>query len=271
MGSANKHKIGVIGVGKMGECIIQGIQSSTNHQDYEISGLTNSSEKADLVAKKYGIQATDQTQEICRMADILILCVKPHHAEKVSTDLSKHLNKKHLLISICAGISNLSLAKWLGALIPIVRAMPNTPCLVREGITVFSPGPGSNESHLELAAKIFGNIGRTTVLDETLMDGVTGLSGCGPAYAYLVIEALSDAGVKVGIPRKISTMLVAQTLLGSAKMVLDRGCHPAELKDEVTTPAGCTTDGLMALEEGNTRIAFIKAVVAATERSKKLK
>jgi pyrroline-5-carboxylate reductase len=138
-------------------------------------------------------------------------------------------------------------------------------------MTVFCGGPGAKPAHMELAGKIFGTLGKTAVIEESLMDGATGLSGCGPAYVYLIIEALSEAGVKVGLSRETSTLLAAQTLSGAAKMVLERGIHPAALKDEVTTPAGCTIDGLMALEEGKLRVTLIKAVLAAEKRSRSLR
>jgi pyrroline-5-carboxylate reductase len=148
--------------------------------------------------------------------------------------------------------------------------MPNTPCLIKSGVTAICKGPRCTDTQLLEVEKIFGELGEVTVLEESLFDGVTGLSGCGPAYIYLMIEALSEAGVKVGISRKQATLLAAQTMMGAAKMVLEREEHPAALKDEVTTPAGCTVDGLMALEEGKLRVTLIKAVLAATLRSKKM-
>ena len=153
----------------------------------------------------------------------------------------------------------------------VIRAMPNTPCLIGEGMTVLCAGPKAGSDEVEVSEKIFGPLGKTAMVEESLMDGVTGLSGCGPAYVYLIIESLSEAGVKVGLPRKTATLLAAQTLSGAAKMVLERGEHPAALKDEVTTPAGCTIDGLMALEEGKLRVTLIKAVLAAAKRSKSLR
>ena len=153
----------------------------------------------------------------------------------------------------------------------MVRAMPNTPCLIGAGMTVLSRDAGTDNAHLETAAQLFAPLGRTAVLDEALMDGVTGLSGCGPAYVFLIIEALSEAGVKLGIDRATSTVLAAQTLLGAAQLVLERGTHPAALKDEVTTPAGCTIDGLMVLEDGRLRSTLIAAVVAAAKRSRALR
>ena len=197
--------------------------------------------------------------------------MKPHQAEKVVREIAPKLKKNHTLISICASITTQQLSEWSKGKPQIIRAMPNTPCLIGEGMTVLAGAPGVKKSELEFAQEIFGHVGRTAVVEESLMDGVTGLSGCGPAYIYLIIEALSEAGVKVGLPRELATLLASQTMLGSARMVLERGVHPAALKDEVTTPAGCTIDGLMALEEGALRVTLIKGVLAAARRSEKLR
>ena len=180
---------------------------------------------------------------------MIVLSLKPHQAEKVLKSIATQLTSKHLLIRSVRAITTQQLEEWSGGKCAVIRAMPNTPCLIGEGMTVFSAGKSVQTSHLEMAERIFTTVGKTAVVEESLMDGVTGLSGCGPAYIYLVIEALSEAGVKVGLPRETATLLASQTLLGSARMVLERGVHPAALKDEVTTPAGCTIDGLMALEE----------------------
>lgn len=174
------------------------------------------------------------------------------------------------MISVCAAIDTNELLEWSGGKPAVIRAMPNTPAFIREGMTVITAGKNAKESHTRIAENIFGKVGRTVLLEESLMDAATGLSGCGPAYVYLILEALSEAGVKVGLNRKVSTLLAAQTMLGAAKMVLEQDAHPAALKDEVTTPAGCTIDGLMELEEGKVRIALIKAVIAATKRSQKM-
>lgn len=196
-----------------------------------------------------------------------MLCVKPHQLQNVIKEIQPELHSDHILISIAAGVSTQDIESWCKIKIPVIRAMPNTPALIGQGMTVLSGGKYCKPSDLDQGQKIFKSVGVVTTLEESLLDAVTGLSGCGPAYAYLIIEALSEGGVKVGLPRKTATLLASQTLLGAAKMVLERGEHPAALKDEVTTPAGCTIDGLMALEEGKLRIALIKAVVAATRRS----
>jgi pyrroline-5-carboxylate reductase len=207
---------------------------------------------------------------VAKKSDILILAVKPYQAQHVVQEIKSALGPKKILISICAGVTTQEIEKWSGGKCAVIRAMPNTPCLIREGMTVFAPGKKAGETELSVAEGIFSSVGKTARVEEHLMDGVTGLSGCGPAYVYLIIEALSEAGVKVGLPREKATLLAAQTLMGASKMVLERNVHPAALKDEVTTPAGCTIDGLMALEEGKLRVTLIKAVLAATQRSKSL-
>jgi pyrroline-5-carboxylate reductase len=268
-------RIGILGMGKMGEALAKGLQSSTDSKLFAIKGTTRSKESAAEAAKRLGIECHTDNAKLAAESEVIILCVKPHQAESVVRSIAPRLSPSKLVISICASVTCEQIAAWLAgssaASVAIIRAMPNTPCLIGEGMTVFSGGANASNAHLEIAEKIFGTVGRTATVEESLMDGVTGLSGCGPAYIYLIIEALSEAGVKVGLPRKTATLLAAQTLMGSAKMVLERGEHPAALKDEVTTPAGCTIDGLMALEEGKLRVTLIKAVLAATKRSKSLR
>jgi pyrroline-5-carboxylate reductase len=264
-------KIGIVGMGKMGEALAQGLRASEDSKGFSIQGTTRSAESAASARKRLSIECHTDNARLAGTADILILCVKPHQAQAVVTELAASLTPKSLLISIVASVTTEQLRSWTGGRGAVIRAMPNTPCLVGEGMTVFAPGSGAKKEQLQAAEKIFGTVGRTAVVEESLMDGVTGLSGCGPAYIYLIIESLSEAGVKVGLPRETATLLAAQTLLGSARMVLERGQHPAALKDEVTTPAGCTIDGLMALEEGKLRVTLIKAVLAATKRSRSLR
>ncbi len=264
------EKLGIIGLGKIGEALISGIQKSSLHGQYSLAGTTRSPESADLIAKKHNISVGVSNSELVKKSSILILAVKPQQAQKVLEEITPQLNSKHLLISLCAAVTVKNLLDWTKKKCTVVRAMPNTPCLIGEGMTVLTADASVPEKAMERASAIFSTVGKTAVLEESLMDGVTGLSGCGPAYMFLVLEALSDAGVKVGINRKLSTLLAAQTMLGAAKMAMERGDHPASMKDEVTTPAGCTIDGLMALEQGKLRVALIQAVMAATSRSKKL-
>jgi pyrroline-5-carboxylate reductase len=259
--------LGILGVGTMGEALIRGIQSSPLAKNYNILGTTRSAESAALASEALGIDCFTDNRELAKRAEILILAVKPHQAEAVIASILPVLRKDQLLISICASLKLERLKQFTKGKCGLLRAMPNTPALVQEGMTVFCAGEDLQESQKREAAAIFSTVGRVAQLEEAYMDAATGLSGCGPAYVFLMIEALSEAGVKLGISRKTSTLLAAQTLLGAAKMVIDRGVHPAALKDEVTTPAGCTVDGLMALEEGKLRVTLIKGVMAAAKRS----
>jgi pyrroline-5-carboxylate reductase len=259
--------IGILGVGTMGEALIKGIQASSLAKQYKILGSTKTQASAAAISAAYGIECVTENTRVAKAAEILVLAVKPHQAEWVLQEIGPQLKKGQLLISICASLPLASLRLWAGGKCGLVRAMPNTPAIVGEGMTVLCPEMGLAESELKKAEAIFGTVGKVALLEEALMDAATGLSGCGPAYVFLMIEALSEAGVKLGIARKTSTLLAAQTLLGASKMVLERGEHPAAMKDEVTTPAGCTVDGLMALEEGKLRVTLIKGVLAAARRS----
>jgi pyrroline-5-carboxylate reductase len=262
------QRVGIIGLGTMGRVLARGI---LQHRLASVAGSTRSRASAEAASAELGIPVETDNLVLAGESDVLFLCAKPYQARAIVEKLAPSLIGRQLLVSICAAISLDDLAAWTGGRCAVVRAMPNTPCLVGEGMTVLAAPPNVEGERVEAARALFEPLGRTAVVDESLMDGVTGLSGCGPAYVYLIIEALSEAGVKLGIPRKTATLLAAQTLLGSAKMVLERGIHPAALKDEVTTPAGCTIDGLMALEEGKLRSTLISAVVAAANRSRTLR
>jgi pyrroline-5-carboxylate reductase len=263
--------LGIIGMGKMGEAVAQGLAASEHAKDYVIRGTTRTPESASDTAKRLGISCGTDNGEVAAKCSLLLLCVKPHQAERVVREIAPRLTSQHLLVTICASITTAQVSEWSEGRCAVIRSMPNTPCLIGEGMTVFCGGAKAAPAQMEVVGRIFGTLGRTAVIEESLMDGATGLSGCGPAYVYLIIEALSEAGVKVGLPREVATLLAAQTLRGASQMVLARGVHPAALKDEVTTPAGCTIDGLMALEEGKLRVTLIKAVLAAAKRSRSLR
>jgi pyrroline-5-carboxylate reductase len=190
--------------------------------------------------------------------------------EEVMAELRGHLSPSQLIISVAASVPNSLIEKTLDAPVAVVRAMPNTPSLLGAGMTALAKGRYAEACHVETATEMFNVVGRTVVVDEKHMDAVTGLSASGPAYIYIIIESLAEAGVKVGLPRDIATLLAAQTTMGAARVVLETGDHPALLKDAVTTPAGCTVDGIMELEEGKLRVTLIKAVVKAAQRAKEL-
>lgn len=262
-------RIGIIGLGKMGEMIIHGLGRSNQLGPLTLTATTRSQESATEASKRLKIPCSTDNVKLAESSDVILLCTKPQQAEAVLKSIGKKIKPNQTLISICASISISQISDWLKSPASIIRAMPNTPCSIGMGMTVLCSSPTTKESNMNIAKAIFDTLGKTTVIEESLMDGATGLSGCGPAYVYVMIEALSEAGVKVGLPRKAATLMAAQTLMGAAQMVLEKGIHPAALKDEVTTPAGCTIDGIMALEEGKFRVTLIKAVLAATRRSQK--
>jgi pyrroline-5-carboxylate reductase len=185
-------------------------------------------------------------------------------------EIAPELSEKTLVISVAASVPTSYIEQHIGGTVPVIRAMPNTPCAVNCGMTGICRGAHASAQHLEMARTMFDAVGRTVVVDEKNMDAVTGLSASGPAFAYIILESLAEAGVKVGLPRDVSTLLAAQTMKGAASVVLETGDHPALLKDAVTTPAGCTIDGILELEEGKLRVTLIKAVVKSTHRAGEL-
>jgi pyrroline-5-carboxylate reductase len=205
-----------------------------------------------------------------RGADLVLVCLKPQQVKGFLHDVKKNLAKNALIISAAASVTTALIERELGRAARVVRAMPNTPCLIRQGMIAIAKGKHATDDDVKIAQAIFGSMGRTVVVDEKHMDAITGLSASGPAYVYLIIESLAEGGVKLGLPRELSTELSAQTLLGASSLVLHTGEHPAKLKDMVTTPAGCTIDGLLELEEGGLRVTLIKAVVRAAERARQL-
>jgi pyrroline-5-carboxylate reductase len=264
-------KIAIIGLGKIGGALASSLVRNRIVSKENLLGTTGHRDSALEAAKRYGIKAITDNVRAIADAQIVILAVKPQTMKKVLTEIKDAVREDQLVITLAAARTTRFIEEMLQRAIPVVRAMPNTPCLVNAGMTVLCPGRYATEEHVGVAREIFAAVGLVAVIDnEDLMDAVTALSGSGPAYAYIMIEALAEGGVKVGLPRSLSTMLAAQSLLGAAKMVLEIGEHPAKLKDEVTTPAGVTIDGIMALEDGGIRVTLIKTVDRATEKSKDL-
>jgi pyrroline-5-carboxylate reductase len=264
-------KVAIIGVGKIGETLLNGMIENNLVRKENLAGSTAQEEHAKEINKKYGIQTYINNKEMILGKDIIILAIKPQMMKKVLSSIKDIISEKQLIISIAAATSTQFIEECLEKNIPVVRAMPNTPALINEGMTVLCPGKYIDENHIQMAIDIFGAIGLVEVIHrEELMDVVTALSGSGPAYAYIIIESLTEGGLRMGLPRELAQKLTAQTLLGAAKMVLKTGMHPALLKGDVTTPAGVTVDGLMELEDGGIRVALIKAVSRATEKSKEI-
>ncbi len=263
-------KLAIIGVGKIGEALVTGLLKEGYLKKEDIAGSVGHQTSVDRVAERLGIRVTMNNADLVRDRDIILIAVKPQNMDRVAREIGANLQPHQLLISVAASVNTSFIQERLQGMIPVVRAMPNTPCVMNAGMTVLCGGAYATPEHLKIADSIFQCVGKTVFLDESLMDGVTGLSGSGPAYIYVVIESLAEAGVKLGIPREVSTLLAAQTMFGASKMVLESKAHPALLKDMVTTPAGCTIDGLLELEEGKLRVTLIKAVVKAAERAREL-
>jgi pyrroline-5-carboxylate reductase len=263
-------KLALVGAGKIGEALLSGILSSQLVPASHIVATDADPLRADYIGQKYGVKALTDNPPAVSGANLVLLCVKPQQVKGVLREIKKALRKDALVISVAASVTTTLLERELDHHVRVVRAMPNTPCVIRQGMTAVAPGKHARADDLKVAQQIFGAMGRTVVLDEKDMDAITGLSASGPAYVCMIIESLAEAGVKLGLPRELSTELSAQTLLGAAALVLHTGEHPAKLKDVVTTPAGCTIDGLLELEEGGLRVTLIKAVVRAAERAKEL-
>lgn len=264
-------RIAIIGLGKIGGALASSLVRTRIVSRERLVGTTGHRDSALEAAKRYGIRTLTDNVRAIADAQIIILAVKPQTMKRVLLEIRDAVRDDQMIITLAAARTTRFIEEHLQKNIPVVRAMPNTPCLVNAGMTVLCPGRYASKEHIELAREIFAAVGLVAVIDnEDLMDAVTALSGSGPAYAYIMIEALAEGGVKVGLPRSLSTMLAAQSLLGAAKMVLETGEHPAKLKDEVTTPAGVTIDGIMALEDGGIRVTLIKTVDRATEKAKEL-
>ncbi|MFZ0963568.1 MAG: pyrroline-5-carboxylate reductase [Terriglobia bacterium] len=263
-------KLALIGCGKMGEALLSGILGSQLIPVERLEVTVAEPERVDFLAEKYGVRASTHNIQAVRGADLVLIVLKPQQVKGVLREVKQVLRRDAVIISVAASVTTALIERELGRAARVVRAMPNTPCLIRQGMTAIAASAHATPDDVELAREIFSAMGRTVVVEEKHMDAITGLSASGPAYVYLIIESLAEAGVKLGLPRELSTELSAQTLLGASAMVLHTGEHPAKLKDVVTTPAGCTIDGLLELEEGGLRVTLIKAVVCAAQRAKQL-
>jgi pyrroline-5-carboxylate reductase len=263
-------KLAVLGTGKLGGILLRAYLKQELFSPKRVTATVKHAEKASALAKELGVSVTTENAKAARGADIVLLGVKPQVVGDVLKEIAPELTEKTLVISVAASVPTSYIEQRLGGKVPVVRAMPNTPASVGCGMTGICRGVHAQTEHLETARAMFNAVGRTVVVDEKNMDAVTGLSASGPAFAYIILESLAEAGVKVGLPRDVATLLAAQTMKGAASVVLETGDHPALLKDAVTTPAGCTIDGIMELEEGKLRVTLIKAVVKATSRAGEL-
>ena len=256
----------------MGGALARGLIKADVLEDGAITLFDVRMEATEALAAELSPNATvaSSATEAVRDASVVLIAVKPHTVASILTEIQSVLTPNHLVISIAAGITLEKLQAAAGPGVPVIRVMPNTPSLVGEGATAISPGASVTDDHIALAQMYFSAVGKAIVVEERLLDAVTGLSGSGPAYVYLMIEAMADGGVKAGLPRDTARLLAAQTVFGASKMVLSTTDHPAQLKDRVTTPGGTTIAALAVLENKGFRSAIIEAIDAAVKRSKEL-
>jgi pyrroline-5-carboxylate reductase len=262
--------LAVLGTGKLGSILLRAYLKQELFVPKRVYASDCHGEKASALAKELGVNGTTDNRKAVHGADIVLIAVKPQVVGDVLKDIAPGLGKDTLIISVAASVPTKYIEQHVGAKTAVVRAMPNTCATVGCSMTGICRGAHASLEHLETAKAMFDAVGRTVVVDEKNMDAVTGLSASGPAFIYIILESLAEAGVKVGLPRDIATLLASQTVKGAASMVLETGDHPALLKDTVTTPAGCTIDGILELEEGKLRVTLIKAVVKATQRAGEL-
>ena len=267
--TTNEHRIAVIGLGKLGGILLRGFLDKGLVAAQNVHATVHHENNAEQRTARFGVRVSTDNLSAVEDADIVLLCVMPAAVRAVCEQIAPVIDRK-LLISVAASVPT-SLIEEVFDDVPVVRAMSGTPAAIGAAMTGLCAGRHATDEHMALARTLFDSVGRTAILDEKHMDAVTGLSASGPAFIYVIIESLAEAGVKVGLPRDVATTLAAQATLGAAGMVLETGNHPALLKDEVTTPAGCTIDGLLELEDGGLRVTLIKAVVKAAERAGELK
>jgi pyrroline-5-carboxylate reductase len=261
--------IGFIGAGNMAEALIRGLLRA-NVAPARIGASGPRDERMAELRDRFGIVTSTDNLAITRRSEIVVLSVKPQILERVLREIAGDMNEGTLVISVAAGIPIAAIERWLRAGTRVIRAMPNTPALVSAGATAVARGEHATKADLDVATFVFDAVGMTTVLDEYQLDAVTGLSGSGPAYIFLILDALADGGVKVGLSRRTAQRLAAQTVMGAAKLLLDTDEHPGRLKDMVTSPGGTAIAGLATLEAGGLRTTLIRAVEAATQRAQEL-
>ncbi|QDV48626.1 pyrroline-5-carboxylate reductase [Gimesia fumaroli] len=267
MSDSKNRNVGFIGAGRMATALAAGLISSGFTSADHVSASDTYEAARDSFTRETGAQAVESNLTVVEQSEIIVLSVKPQHVAEVLEEIKETLTDQQLLVSIAAGCPLSLFVEKLGKTKRLIRVMPNTPCLVKQGASAFARGGQASETDASLVESLLSTVGTAVEVPEAQLDAVTGLSGSGPAYIYQIIEALSDGGVRMGLPRHIATQLAAQTVKGAAEMVLETGEHPGALKDAVTSPGGTTIAGIHALEAGGLRNSLINAVSAATNRS----
>ncbi len=260
-------RFGFIGAGRMATALARGLLDRGLAVREQIVASDALPAAAEQFARATGASTTTDNQQVAARSDCIFLAVKPQQMAAALGGMAGRLSQQHLLVSVAAGVPLAALARLVGGGPRLVRVMPNTPCLIGQGASAYCLGPGATAADGELVGRLLAAVGRAVEVEEKLLDAVTGLSGSGPAFVYLMIEALSDGGVRMGLPRDIALTLAAQTVRGAAELVIASGDHPAVLKDQVASPGGTTLAGLYALETAGVRGALMAAVEAATLRS----
>jgi pyrroline-5-carboxylate reductase len=263
-------RVAFLGAGNMGEALVKGLLRAGVASKDEILCTELRPDRQEEIRARYGVRVTGDNARAVSEADVVVLCVKPQNMDDLLEEIAPAIDHSKLIVSIAAGISISAIARKLGAGVRIVRTMPNTPALVGAGATALARGAHATDADLQQAKALFEAVGIAHVVEEHHLDAVTGLSGSGPAFVFLAIEALADGGVKTGLARPVAMALAAQTVMGAAKLVLETGEHPGRLKDQVTSPGGTAIAGVHALEQGGLRAALIAAVEAAARRSHEL-
>jgi len=263
-------QVGILGTGNMGEALIHGLLYGHLCRPEQIFCSDVRAERLKAIREKYGVKSTSHNVEVVKQSDIVILAVKPQIMKQVVGEIAKYLDLSKLIISIAAGVPLDAIEACARKDLKLIRVMSNICVSVREGVSAIAGGKHALKEDLLMAKTIFDSVGKSLFIEEDLLDAVTGLSGSGPAYIFLIIDALADAGVKVGLSRDDALILAPQTVLGAAKMLIETGEHPGKLKDMVTSPGGTAIAGLHTLEEGGLRTTLINAVEVATQRSKAL-
>jgi pyrroline-5-carboxylate reductase len=264
------RKMGLVGSGNMGEALISGLLKAKFVSPEQMLVFDADGERLQFIQKKYGVKKAPNNNQIASQCNPILLCVKPQSMKEVIEEMAESLDASKLLISIAAGVPLYVIESYARKQLRLVRVMPNIAVLVQEGASAIAPGNLSSEEDIQLTQSIFNCVGKSILVPESLMDAVTGLSGSGPAYVLLMIEALTDAGVHLGMTRTQAFTLASQTVKGAVNLLLETGEHPALLREKVTSPGGTTAAGLYKLEEGGFKKTLIEAVIAATERSKEL-